>query len=316
MSVTDEGLRGQANGREEVLEEGRSFDELSRVLANGTLSRGRVLKLMSVSVLGSLVGLGALAGPAAAARRTRERTALASSSCTQDSQCKGGRRCCAGSCVNLKGDQNNCGECGNACPSEQTCENGVCKTSGVCPAAQTRCSGCVDFSSNPGNCGSCGNSCARGEVCCDGTCRRGQCCTDADCPSNAPDLPITCQSGTCVCPLQSRSPCFTGCRCPEGYTCQDLFGMGSTGCLPFCNAFNDSPGCTDFCVHVRQEQGVLWMKAARSLEVERKRWSSGSHVGFRESLLPEARSIGSPYPDGSGLRARLVPAALVSWRVK
>lgn len=65
------------------------------------------------------------------------------SSCSDTVQCITGRTCCDGCCLDLEGDEENCGACGNICPQGTVC-----------------CSGsCVDPSNDPQNCGGCGNEC-------------------------------------------------------------------------------------------------------------------------------------------------------------
>jgi hypothetical protein len=44
--------------------------------------------------------------------------------------CTGGTSCCAGTCVNLQTNPNNCGACGHICPPGQSCVSGACQ----CPA--------------------------------------------------------------------------------------------------------------------------------------------------------------------------------------
>jgi hypothetical protein len=40
--------------------------------------------------------------------------------------CNGNKTACAGGCVDLQNDSNNCGRCGNVCPGGQTCYGGMC----------------------------------------------------------------------------------------------------------------------------------------------------------------------------------------------
>ncbi len=44
--------------------------------------------------------------------------------------CPSGTTNCAGTCVNLKTDKNNCGGCNNVCSADKTCSNGACTPSG------------------------------------------------------------------------------------------------------------------------------------------------------------------------------------------
>src|ERR1035437_9788246 len=46
---------------------------------------------------------------------------------------------CDTACADLKSDTENCGKCGNLCPSAQLCVNGVCALQ--CPGADTVCGG-------------------------------------------------------------------------------------------------------------------------------------------------------------------------------
>lgn len=61
---------------------------------------------------------------------------------------------CAGICIDLQNDLNNCGSCGNVCPVPSVglavCNAGVCGY--VCDES-------IDLSSDPQNCGSCDNVC-------------------------------------------------------------------------------------------------------------------------------------------------------------
>ena len=79
---------------------------------------------------------------------------------------------CGGVCVNLSSDANNCGECGNACATDQVCQGGVCSAPPLaCVLTETNCNGvCVDLSSDAENCGACGNVCTPDQLCQGGVC--------------------------------------------------------------------------------------------------------------------------------------------------
>lgn len=48
-------------------------------------------------------------------------------SCLGEGPCSGGETCCApDGCRNLATDEQNCGECGEACPNSLSCNAGVC----------------------------------------------------------------------------------------------------------------------------------------------------------------------------------------------
>ncbi|HEY6727979.1 MAG TPA: hypothetical protein VI197_28415 [Polyangiaceae bacterium] len=48
-------------------------------------------------------------------------------SCLGEGPCSAGETCCApDGCLNLDSDEQNCGECGEACPGGLSCNGGVC----------------------------------------------------------------------------------------------------------------------------------------------------------------------------------------------
>ncbi len=69
---------------------------------------------------------------------------------------------CEGACVDLDTDDTNCGECGNVCPSDETCEGGACRCGSgpACGSGLTCCNGaCVNLLTDLNNCTACGNAC-------------------------------------------------------------------------------------------------------------------------------------------------------------
>ncbi|MEZ4394964.1 MAG: hypothetical protein R3A48_28135 [Polyangiales bacterium] len=73
--------------------------------------------------------------------------------------CATGQNLCSTACRDLQSDASNCGACGNACPTGQTCNAGVCRV--ACLMGETLCgSTCVNTASSVTNCGACGTACA------------------------------------------------------------------------------------------------------------------------------------------------------------
>src|SRR5215218_5130610 len=113
----------------------RSFDDLARGLANGSVSRGRALKLMGAALVGGT--LGSLGGVAAADEECKP----LNKKCRKDQQCCS-RNCANSTCAPL------CPAppaCTDTCPcvSGQTCLNGsccpndqVCGSTCGCPSGQ------------------------------------------------------------------------------------------------------------------------------------------------------------------------------------
>ncbi len=88
---------------------------------------------------------------------------------TVNQTCPLGQNLCNGTCTDTSVDSQNCGKCGNICPADSNCIDGVC--SSPCLPGQTSCNGnCVDTSSDSQNCGKCGNVCPANAVCINGVC--------------------------------------------------------------------------------------------------------------------------------------------------
>jgi hypothetical protein len=74
---------------------------------------------------------------------------------------------CGATCVDVTGDEANCGTCGTVCPASFVCARGSC----ACPTGQDVCGGtCVDLRTDPASCGACGVSCGESGSCAGGHC--------------------------------------------------------------------------------------------------------------------------------------------------
>jgi hypothetical protein len=105
----------------------------------------------------------------------------------EDGRCEGaGHRCERGQsycsmpngsqrCTDTGRDELNCGRCGNVCPKQERCINGVCASD--CPPGLTFCrrpdgtQGCINTQTDRFNCGGCGQGCPSVRP----TCRDGRC---------------------------------------------------------------------------------------------------------------------------------------------
>jgi hypothetical protein len=122
---------------------------------------------------------------------------------------------CNGVCTNTSGDRANCGSCGNACPQEQCCKDGVCRgwdwgCQLNCPSGQTSCNGhCSNLQTDNENCGGCGIACPSGQICMHGVCH--------DCGNY-----MTACGDTCVSIADDPNHCGScSNRCPSGNSCCD-----------------------------------------------------------------------------------------------
>jgi hypothetical protein len=169
---------------------GRTFDALATEMASGTLSRGRMLKLMGAALVGGT--LGSLGGVAAADEDEDEECKPLNKKCRKNHQCCSGK-CAAGKCAPA------CTSNGETCTSGTQCCSGNCKD-GSCVASCIPPNAIPCDATNPGSC--------------PGGLRGG--CTCVDEASGG----AYCSSGG------SAIPCTTSCDCPTGQYCQP-FGGGN-----------------------------------------------------------------------------------------
>jgi hypothetical protein len=106
-----------------------------------------------------------------------------------DGTCDTRLTACSGVCVELGGDESNCGACGNACSAGQSCSSGTCVTpqpppppppppidasvpdAPACEFGSASCGGtCIPVLFDNNNCGACGVVCASGTRCLRGVC--------------------------------------------------------------------------------------------------------------------------------------------------
>jgi hypothetical protein len=92
-----------------------------------------------------------------------------SSAMTSTTSCPAGFSRCSQICNDLRSDEQNCGQCGNACRQGENCISGQCLT--ACPRGFFDCEGsCRDLQTDRNNCGGCWNECPVNKTCRDGQC--------------------------------------------------------------------------------------------------------------------------------------------------
>ncbi len=139
-----------------------------------------------------------------------------------DDACSASETWCTDTCVDLDTDDDNCGMCGNPCPSGSSCVSGACECPGVW---ELLCSDvCVDIATDVDNCGDCDEACpaptepGSSAVCADGLCSAcggyGQDCCGSSCGLG---LGLACVAGECDC-AADKHRCTTG---PFSEQCRD-----------------------------------------------------------------------------------------------
>ena len=221
----------------------RSFDELARVLASGSVTRGKALRLMGAALLGgTLASLGI-------------RQAAADNLCKPGrKKCNKDKQCCSGACVG--------GTCRPA-GTLFTCTCAFTQTHHTCSSAPCDGDGlkevCTSVCANHGlwTSGSCDNvpcaigSCPPGETVCGGECcTAGESCYRFGAPTNTE--PICCKKPDCVGVASAAGPpvcittpasvdicnrptCNTDAEC-SGEVCVQTPGCpgGGNRCAPAC----------------------------------------------------------------------------------
>lgn len=130
-----------------------------------------------------------------------------------DCRCADELTSCGTTCIDVTSDAQNCGACGQACPTTQVCSAGVCG----CPTDRLSCgASCIDSSSDDQNCGGCGNACRDSEVCSSGACvcPTGQALCGDSCVDQQSD---EANCGACGNVCSGGQICSSGaCACPQG----------------------------------------------------------------------------------------------------
>jgi hypothetical protein len=247
------------------------FDSLTRSIALATSRRG-ALRVLAATIAGGGLGAVTRLASARACRLVGETCGdrdrcCSGSSCSPQSQrcvCRPGLTNCGGTCVDLRTDDRNCGECSAACDDGVSCCEGQCSVS---PDDGTACCNgeFANTTESDDHCGGCGQACPAGTHCCNSRCRdlqsdRRYCAT---CYTSCAAGGGQCEAGVCHC--HAKYDCGSANRCgrPPGFACRvdadccSGFCEGGDRCSPcegqFCDA--DSDCCGDFpCQRVEGDQ--------------------------------------------------------------
>jgi hypothetical protein len=169
--------------------------------------KGKSLKTLTVSVTRSktqatydIATMGMLSGEDIQPTGWLE-ASTSSTETTSFAGCENNQTVCGNTCVDTQSSAANCGSCGNACASGDTCDNGTC-------AGASACNSCVmSASTGAGACASAANACTANADCSAlKTCLEA--CTDSTCSQNCANAHMT---GLTIYNSWSNCICQTGC---------------------------------------------------------------------------------------------------------
>jgi hypothetical protein len=248
------------------MNEGR-FDELTRSLANGRVSRGRMLKLAAAAAFGSVLGVGGIIenteDAAGKATPKPNNCRPGGTRCSQDKQCCTGKCANNGTCCHTC-SSNNCeqcdetdGTCFNVCQDSTECQ--FCNGNGTCISYCTGCESC-GFDGK-----TCVNTCAGDCVVCSETvcfpdATKCNSCSQCQCRFEGPPFPDGNRVVRCRCVPIQCGPCE---ECQGGEcvtTCEPCDGCVGGECVtPDCGSLGkvlDPTTCACVCPAGRIECGA------------------------------------------------------------
>jgi hypothetical protein len=172
--------------------------------------------------------------------------------------CSPDQLACNGTCVNVLSDTKNCGGCGRACATGQSCVDGAC----FCPTGTTLCNGlCVNTDTDVANCGRCNALCNSSQSCVNGSCVGGSGGGGAGSGGGAPNAGGTAGVGGATLPAGGGGGAGGTGVPPTGGTggldsgSAGVAGGASTSCPT--TTPSSGGGCSPFGVQCRYPDNVL-----------------------------------------------------------
>jgi Alpha-L-arabinofuranosidase B, catalytic len=145
---------------------------------------------------------------------------------------------CGGTCFDSKTSNVNCGTCGHACTSEQTCKSGSCACT---VAGLVQCAGstaCIDTNTSLTNCGGCGHTCNTGQLCSSGTCQAPPVCD-----------PLLAAGNPCVAAYSTTRLLVSGYTGPLYQLCKGTATDGPSSCKGTTQDVGSKNGYADSATH-------------------------------------------------------------------